>query len=116
MNNKTQKSNYKSTNYVIVTDFNPSDNYLDSQTLLGWDNDTDWYDHYTEGDLLITNTGRIKKNKWGQIFFGSICVYVSDTLDDDIKDTCKNGNREGYDCTLCKIEKDSEGYWIVVPV
>ena len=106
----------KPTNYVIVTDYDSRNNYLDDQTLLGWDNDTDWFDHYTSGDDLITPTGRIKRNKWGLIFFDNIGVYVSDELTSEIKDTCDSGNKEGYNCTVCKIEKDSDGEWIVVPV
>ena len=33
-----------------------------------------------------------------------------------IQDYSDSGNDEGYNCTVCKIEKDSDGEWIVVPV
>ncbi len=112
MNNKIKT---EPTNYVIVTDYNPSDNYLENQTLLGWDNDTDWFDHYTSGDELITKTGRIKRNKFGLIFIDNIGVYVGKNQS-DVQSYSDDGNKEGYDCTVCKIEKDSEGEWIVVPV
>ena len=105
----------KPTNYVIVTDYDSRDNYLDNQTLLGWDNDTDWFDHYTSGDDLITKTGRIKRNRWGLIFIDNIGVYVGETQS-EVQEHSDSGNREGYNCTVCKIEKDKEGYWIVVPV
>jgi hypothetical protein len=39
------------------------------------------------------------------------CTEVKDCID-----YCKGGNDEGYNCTLCKLEKNSDGEWIVVPV
>ena len=105
----------KPTNYVIVTDYTDRDNYLENQTLLGWDNDTDWFDHYTDGDEIITKTGRIKRNKWGQIHIGSVVLYVGETQS-EVQEYSDSGNDEGYDCTVCKIEKNSDGEWIVVPV
>ena len=111
----SNKSNLKSTNYVIVVDFNPNDTYLESQCLLGWDNDTDWFDHYTDGDEIITPKNNIKKNKWGLIHIGSIGLYVGETQS-DVQSYSDDGNKEGYDCTVCRLEKDSNDEWIVVPV
>ena len=67
----------KATNYVIVVDYNPNDQYLENQSLLGWDNDTDWFDHYTDGDDIITPSGRIKRNKWGLLQIGEIAASFS---------------------------------------
>lgn len=112
MKNKIQT---KPTNYVIVVDYSPRDQYLEHQSLLGWDNETDWYDHYTDGWDIITPTGRIKRNKHGIIFVGDVGVYVGESQS-DIQSYSDDGNKEGYNCTVCKIEKDSDGEWIVVPV
>ena len=60
----SKKSELHPTNFVIVTDFNPKDNLLENQTLLGWDNDTDWFDHYTDGYEIITPKNNIKKNSF----------------------------------------------------
>lgn len=112
----SNNSNLRPTNFVIVTDYKYSKtNYLDQQTLLGWDNDTDWFDHYTDGDSIITPKNNIKKNKWGLIEVGSVCLYVGENQS-DVQSYSDSGNREGYDCTVCRLEKDSEGEWIVVPV
>ena len=111
----SNKFNLKSTNFVIVVDFNPNDTYLENQSLLGWDNDTDWFDHYTDGDEIITPKNNIKKNKWGLIHIGSIGLYVGETQS-DVQSYSDDGNKEGYDCTVCRLEKDSNDDWIVVPV
>lgn len=103
------------TNYVIVVDYSPRDQYLENQTLLGWDNDTDWFDHSTYGDEIITSTGSIKRNEHGLIFIGNVGVYVGESQS-DVQSYSDDGNEEGYNCIVCKIEKDSEGNWIVVPV
>ena len=112
----SNKSNLRPTNFVIVTDYKYSKtNYLDQQTLLGWDNDTDWFDHYTTGDEIITPKNNIKKNKYGLIHIGDIGLYVGEEPS-DVQSYSDDGNREGYDCTVCRLERDSEGEWIVVPV
>ena len=106
----------KPTNYVIVVDFDSRNNYLEDQYLLGWDSKSDWFDCDTYGDEIITPKGNIKKNngfclsidKW-------VGVYVSDKQS-NVQEYSDSGNDEGYDCTVCKIEKDSDGEWIVVPV
>lgn len=112
MKNKIQT---KPTNYVIVVDYTSRDQYLENQSLLGWDNDTDWYDHYTDGIDIITPKGNIKRNKFGLIFVGNVGVYVGENQS-DVQSYSDDGNKEGYDCTVCKIEKDSDDEWIVVPV
>lgn len=112
----SNKSNLRPTNFVIVTDYKYSKtNYLDEQTLLGWDNDTDWFDNYTDGDSIITPKNNIKKNKWGLIQIGEIGLYVGEKQS-DVQSYSDSGNREGYDCTVCRLEKDSNDEWIVVPV
>ena len=110
-----ESGNTAPTNYVIVVDYSPRDQYLENQTLLGWDNDTDWFDHYTYGDEIITPAGRIKRNSHGLIFVGNVGVYVGESQS-DVQSYSDDGNEEGYDCTVCKIEKDNNGDWIVVPV
>ena len=88
------------TNFVIVTDFNPKDNLLENQTLLGWDNGTDWFDHYTDGYEIITHKNTIKKNKQGLIQIGSVCLYVGEKQS-DIQSYSDNCNEEGCNCTIC---------------
>ena len=111
----SNKSELHPTNFVIVTDFNPKDNLLENQTLLGWDNDTDWFDHYTDGYEIITHKNTIKKNKWGLIQIGSVCLYVGEKQS-DIQSYSDDGNEEGYNCTICRLEQYSKGEWTVVPV
>jgi hypothetical protein len=111
----SNKSELRPTNFVIVVDFDPKNTYLDSQSLLGWDNDTDWFDHYTDGDEIITSKNNIKKNKWSLIQIGSVGLYVGEKQS-NVQDYSDSGNREGYDCTVCKLEKDSNDEWRVVPV
>lgn len=111
----SNKSNLRPTNFVIVVDFNSKDTYLENQSLLGWDNDTDWFDHYTDGDEIITPKNKIKKNKWSLIQIGSVGLYVGEKQS-DIQSYSDSGNQEGYDCTVCKLERDSNDEWIVVPV
>ena len=104
------------TNYVIVIDFNPSNNYLEDQYLIGWDNDTDWYTE-VDGSDLLTPTGRLKKTN------GVCCIdvdrWISCYVDDDLKwmtETCKSSQDEGYDCIFCRLEKNTDKELIVVPV
>jgi hypothetical protein len=111
----SNKSELRPTNFVIVVDFDPKNTYLDSQSLLGWDNDTDWFDHYTDGDEIITPKNNIKKNKWSLIQIGSVGLYVGEKQS-NVQSYSDSGNREGYDCTVCKLEKDSNDEWRVVPV
>jgi hypothetical protein len=104
----------KNTNYVVVVD------YIEGQTLsecwlLGWSNKYDWFDCETGGDEIMTLTGRVKKNEWGLIHINNdVAVYVGDEIS-SCKSYCDDGNREGYDCTVCKLEK-CEDDWNLIPV
>ena len=110
------KSNLRPTNFVIVVDFSESNNYLEDQYLLGWNNNYDWFDCESIGDDLIESDGSVKQNEWGLIDIDRwTSVYVGETQS-DVQDHSDSGNREGYNCTVCRLEKDSEGEWIVVPV
>ena len=110
------KNNLSKTNYVIVVDFDPSNNLLEDQYLLGWNSMYDWFDTDTVGDEIITPKGNIKKNNGWCLFIDKwVGVYVSDKQS-NVQEYSKSGNEEGYNCTVCKIEKDSDGEWIVVPV
>ena len=107
-------STKKNTNYVIVVD------YVDGQTLedcylLGWNNKYDWFDTDTCGWEIMTPSGRVKKNDSGLIFIDRLVgVYVSET-EDYWKCHCDSGNREGYDCTICRLEKKDDE-WLLIPV
>ena len=105
------------TNFVIVVDFDPSNTYLSDQFLLGWNNKYDWFDCDTCGDEIITPKNRIKRNKINLLIDIDrwVSIYVSDD-EANLKDYSDDGNKEGYDCTVCKLEKDSDGEWIVVPI
>lgn len=105
-------------NYVIVVDFDPNNTYLEDNYLLGWNNMYDWYDCDTVGDEIIETDGSIKQNEFGLIEINRwTMLYASDKRGlSDLQSHCKGGNKEGYNCTLCKLEKDSDGDWIVVPV
>lgn len=111
------KNNSSKTNYVIVVDYDENNPYLEDNYLLGWSNKYDWYDCDTTGDEIMTPKGNIKKCKYSLLIDIDrwVSVYVGTEIKDCL-DYCKGGNEEGYDCTVCKLEKDSDGEWIVVPV
>ena len=106
--------NDKKTNYVVVVD------YVDGQTLencclLGWDNKYDWYSCDTYGDEILTPKGNVKKNNGITIDIDRwVSVYVSET-EDWCRDCSNDGNSEGYDCTVCKLEKKN-GDWLLIPI
>jgi hypothetical protein len=106
------------TNYVIVVDFDEENNYLEDQYLLGWNSLYDWFDTDTVGDEIIETDGSIKQNEFGLIEIDRwTMIYVSDEKGlPDLQSHCKGGNDEDYNCTVCKLEKDSDGEWIVIPV
>lgn len=104
------------TNYVLVIDFDPSYEYLEDQLMVGWDNDNDCYTE-VEGFDLLTPTGRLKKTD------GVCCIridkWIGCYVDDDLnwmKKTCESSKDEGYDCIVCRIEKNTDKELIVVPV
>ena len=107
---------FKNTNYVIVVDLNNRSNYLYDQFLLGWNNKYDWFDCDTCGDEITTPANRLKRTDYCCIDIDRwVSVYVGETVD-EIKSYSDDGNDEGYNCTVCKLEKNSENEWIVIPV
>ena len=108
------KAEKKVTNYVVVVD------YIKGQTLsncwlLGWNNKYDWFDCDTCGDEIITATSRVKKNKFGLIDIDRwVSVYVGNEQK-DCQDYSDSGNQEGYNCTVCRLEKNG-GDWNLIPV
>jgi hypothetical protein len=103
------------TNYVLVIDFDSTYDYLEDQLLVGWDNKYDWYTE-VDGCDILTSTGRLRKRS-------GCCVdvdrWISCYVDPDLnwmKKTCKDSQDEGYDCILCRIEKNTDNELIVVPV
>jgi hypothetical protein len=108
----------RQTNYVIVVDFDQDNNYFEDQFLLGWNSMYDWYDTDTVGDELIYQDGSIKLNEFGLIKVSWwVTVYASDESGlPDLQDHCKDSIKENLNSTVCKLEKNSNGEWIVVPV
>lgn len=105
----------KTTNYVIVLDYY-EDMTLEDAFLLGWNNKYDWFDADTCGDEILTKTGRVKRNQYGLIDIDRwVSVYVGENQS-DVQSYADDGNKEGYDCTVCKLEKNSDGDWTLVPV
>ena len=102
------------TNYVVVVDFEEGQT-LEDCYLLGWNNKHDWFDTDTCGWEILENDETVKDNKWGLIDIDNwVSVYVGKELD-DCKSHSDSGNREGYNCTVCKLEfVDDE--WILIPV
>jgi hypothetical protein len=107
------KTELKPTNYVIVVD------YVDGQTLsdcwlLGWSNKEDWFNCDTYGFEILTKTGRVKKNKYGLLLEIDkwVSVYVSDEQK-TLESYCDDGNGEGYDCTVCKLEREDDDYKLI---
>ena len=108
------KTNLKKTNYVVVVDYEEGQ-YLEDCCLLGWNCKYDWFDCDTCGWEILTPTGRVKKNTWGLININKdVAIYVGETAD-SCKDYADSGNRESYDCTVCKLEKDGDD-WMLIPV
>jgi hypothetical protein len=105
----------KKTNYIVAAHYN-GENYLEDCCLLGWNSREDWIDTDYYGDDITTPAGNIKKNKYGLIKVSThTSVYVGETYD-NCKTYCDMGNREGLDCRVCKIERDSNNNLIVIPV
>ena len=108
---KTEK---KVTNYVVVVDYEEGQT-LSECWLLGWNNKYDWFDCDTCGDEIMTPTGKVKKNNWGLIEIDRwVSVYVSET-EKWCRECSDSGNKEGYDCTVCKLEKNGDD-WNLIPV
>lgn len=99
----------KKVNYVISTNAHETEDgmYLDELWLLGWDNDTDWFCDIDSQDIM-TKTGRVKKHEWGMIHVNRHeTAYVGTDLE-DVEDYCQSAIDEGYDCCICRLEKDPE--------
>lgn len=108
-------TNLKTTNFVIVVDYEEG-MLLEEAFLLGWNNKYDWFDCDTCGDEILTPTSRVKKNEWGLIHIDRwVAVYVGHDQS-EVQDHCDSGNKEGYNCTVCKLEKNSDGDWTVVAI
>lgn len=110
--NDNKESDWKDTNFVVVVDYQ-KDSYLGDSFLLGWSNNYDWFDDNTQGYEILTDN-QVQKNKYG-IFIevnDDVSVYVGETLE-DCKGYCDSGNQEGYDCTVCKLEKDNDDYKLI---
>ena len=108
------RTELKQTNYVVVVDYREGQT-LEDCWLLGWNNKYDWYDCDTCGDEILTPTGRVKKNNGIVIDIDRwVGVYVSET-EEWCRECSNDGNKEGYDCTVCKLEKSSDG-WLLVPI
>jgi hypothetical protein len=104
----------KKTLYAIVVDFTEGQ-YLDDSWLLGWDNKYDWYAADIDGCDIMTPSGRIKKSNWS---FIDVDRWVSACVNDDAaycEEYAADARREGYDCTVCRLDKVADG-WLLVPV
>lgn len=107
-------SNLKTTNYVIVVDYEEGQT-LEDCYLLGWNNKYDWFDCDTCGDEILTPKNNVKKNSFGLINIDKyVSVYVG-----EVKEYCtdysRDGNKEGYNCTVCRLEKNGDD-WNLIPV
>lgn len=108
------KGKLSKTNYVIVTDYEEGQ-YLEEAYLLGWDHNTDWFATDIDSRDIMTPKGNIKKNRNGFLDVDShTSTYVGETSK-DLFDYAKSAREEGYDCTVCRLEKDEDGDWILIP-
>lgn len=100
----------KNTNFVISTNAAETEDgmYLDELWLLGWDNNTDWFCDIDSQDIL-TSTGNVKKNQFGLIHISRHeAAYVGADLK-DVEKAYKEAIDEGYNCCICRLEKDDVG-------
>ena len=109
------KKELKKTNYVIVMDYS-KESYLEEAYLLGWNNNEDWFDTGIDSRDIMTPAGDVKKNHWGLIDVDShSSAYVGETFE-DCADYANDARKEGYECTVCRLEKDDEGNIRLIPV
>lgn len=109
------KKELKKTNYVVVAYYD-NEEYLEDCCLLGWDGREDYYCTSFYGSDIITSKNNIKKNDCGIINTSAYCcVLASDTFE-ECKHDCDMGNREDLECVVCKLEKDSDDKWKVIPI
>ena len=105
----------KVTNFIVVVDYEEGQTLSDCW-LLGWNNKYDWFDCDTCGDEILTPTGRVKKCEYG--FLIEIDRWVGVYVGHEQKDCQQysdSGNREGYNCTVCRLEKTGDD-WNLIPV
>lgn len=104
----------KKTFYVAAVDY-VTDARLSESWLLGWDNKYDWYATDIDGDDILTPSGRIKKSNYD---FIEVDRWVSALVTTEVnycKEYSDDAIREGYDCTVCKLEKKDDE-WMLIPV
>ena len=107
-------TNLKPTNFVVVVDYEEGQT-LEDCLLLGWNNKYDWFDCETCGDEILTPTGKVMKNKFGLIEIDRwVSVYVGEEQS-SVQSYSDDGNKEGYDCTVCRLEKNGDD-WNLIPV
>jgi hypothetical protein len=64
----------------------------------------------------MTPAGNVKKNYWGLIDVGPhSCAYVGETVE-DCAGAANDARKEGYECIICRLEKDDEGNIRLIPV
>ena len=108
------KTELKKTNYVIVVDYEEGQ-YLDEVYLLGWDCNTDWFNCDIDSRDIMTPKGNIKKNHNGLIDVDShSSAYVGETSK-ELFDYARSAKEEGYECTVCRLEKDEDSDWRLIP-
>ncbi len=108
----------KKTNFVISTNAAETEDgmYLDELWLLGWDNNTDWFCDIDSQDIM-TPKGNVKKCQYGSMIHTSRheTAYVGSELE-DVEDACKQAIDEGYNCCICRLEKDPDNNIRIVRV
>lgn len=108
------KGKLNKTNYVIVMDYEEGQ-YLEEVYLLGWDHNTDWFATDIDSRDIMTPKGNIKKNRSGFLEIDShTSIYVGE-MSKDLFEHAKSAINEGYECTVCRLEKDEDGDWVLIP-
>jgi hypothetical protein len=102
-------NNLKKINFVISTNAAETEDgmYLDELWILGWDNNTDWFCDIDSQDIM-TPLGNVKKHQFGMIHTSSHETAYVGTDIEDVEDYCKSAIKEGYNCCICRLEKDQD--------
>lgn len=100
----------KKTNFVISTNAAETEDgmYLDELWLLGWDNNTDWFCDIDSQDIM-TPSGRVKKHQFGLIHTSRHEAAYVGFEQKDCQSYCDDAIAEGYNCCICRLEKDDAG-------
>jgi hypothetical protein len=100
----------KKTNFVVCSCASEVEDgmYFDELWLLGWDNNTDWFCNIDSQDIM-TPAGRVKKNEFGIIHTSSHEAAYVGFEQKDCQSYCDDAIKEGYDCCICRLEKDDTG-------